>query len=101
MSTAEIIAFRDGVPDNASPSRAVFDVSLTGNTPEISRANLVTLLHSPIGVYVVHTEFLRGSVLVRFDIAFEDLAFTLHTLLATLPEAIIGAVQCHELAEAC
>ncbi|WP_028218107.1 hypothetical protein [Paraburkholderia oxyphila] len=111
MNTAQRIALRDGVPDHASllrggtaPSRAQraeLDVCLTGLAPEVPRRNLATLLRSPLGVYVAHTEVLRNSVRVRFDVAPEDLAFTLHTLLATLPEAVIGAVQYHECEEAC
>jgi hypothetical protein len=106
MDTAQLVALRDVIPDpggrmrtDALPlgaSRAALEVALTGPTPEASRANLATLLRSPLGVYVIHTEVLRDSVQVRFDIAPEDLAFTMHTLLATLPEATIGAVQYHE-----
>ena len=111
MNTAQLIALRDGVPDHARllradaapprTQRAELDVCLTGLAPEVPRAHLATLLHSPLGVYVAHTEVLRGSVRVRFDIAPEDLAFTLHTLLATVPEAVIGSVQYHECEEAC
>jgi hypothetical protein len=106
MDTAQIVALRDVIPDPGSPmrtntvplgaTRAALEVCLTGPTPEVSRANLATLLRSPLGVYVIHTEVLRDSVQVRFDIAPEDLAFTMHTLLATLPEATIGAVRYHE-----
>lgn len=111
MSTTELIAIRDGVPDHApalhpgsASSRAVraeLDVCLMGQPPEPPRVNLVTLLRSPLGVYVSHTEVLRDAVRVRFDIAAEDLAFTLHTLYATLPADVVGPVQYHELAGAC
>ncbi|QBR01738.1 hypothetical protein [Paraburkholderia pallida] len=111
MNTAQLIALRDGIPDNARllragttsshAQRAELDVCLTGLAAEVPRTHLRTLLHSPLGVYVTHTEVLRDRVRVRFDIAPEDLAFTLHTLLATLPEAVIGSVQYHECEEAC
>ncbi|OLL31918.1 hypothetical protein BTH42_09830 [Burkholderia sp. SRS-W-2-2016] len=53
---------------------------------------LRVLLHSPLGVYVVGTETVRGEIRAQLDIAREDLDFTLHTLLATLPAATIGAL---------
>jgi hypothetical protein len=109
MRTTQLIDLHNGVPDvsrllhaNAAPrqtTRAALDVSLTGATADISRANLAILLRSPLGVYVSHTELLRDSVHVRFDIAPEDLTCTLHTLLATLPEATIGAVEYHDCRE--
>jgi hypothetical protein len=114
MGTMPLIDLHNGVPDLVRllradaapqhPTRAALDVSLSGPTPDIPRANLAILLRSPLGVYVTHTEVLRDSIRVRFDIAPEDLAFTLHTLLATLPEATIGTVQyhdCREREEAC
>ncbi|WP_322012002.1 hypothetical protein [Paraburkholderia sp. J12] len=113
MNPAQIVALRDVIPDPGSPrrvqafparpspaSRATLDIALTGLTPEVPRANLATLLRSPLGVYVVHTEVFRESVRVRFDIAPEDLTFTLHTLLSIVPEATIGAVHYHECEEA-
>lgn len=54
---------------------------------------LRTLLRSPLGVYVVDTAIVRGGVRLQFDIAPEDLDFTLHTLIATLPRAMIGAIK--------
>lgn len=111
MSTNELIDRREGVPDSirasrtVSPasrsSRAELDVCLMGRSQELPRANLATLLRSPLGVYVARTEVLRDAVLVHFDIAPEDLAFTLHTLYATLPAADLGPVQYHELEGAC
>ncbi|NML31394.1 hypothetical protein [Paraburkholderia antibiotica] len=67
-------------------SRALLDVTL----PHLL---LKTLLHSPLGVYVVSTETVREAVRVQLDIAREDLDFTLHTLLATLPAATIGPLK--------
>ncbi|HTH62679.1 MAG TPA: hypothetical protein VL689_21325 [Paraburkholderia sp.] len=69
--------------------RATVQVYLTGNTPG---NHLFTLLHSPLGVYVTHTDTLRDSVRVSLDIAPEDFDFTLHTLMTTLPEATIGSI---------
>ncbi|NVH72350.1 hypothetical protein FSB08_07170 [Paraburkholderia sp. JPY432] len=59
----------------------------------LPRPHLRALLHSPLGVYVINTETVRGEVRVQLDIAREDLDFTLHTLLTTLPAATIGALK--------
>jgi hypothetical protein len=40
----------------------------------------------------MRSEVLRDSVRVVLDIAPEDFSFTLHTLMTTVPEAIIGSV---------
>ena len=60
---------------------------------------LRTLLHSPLGVYVVGMHRVRQEVRVQLDIAIEDLDFTLHTLISTLPVAQIGPLQRHGVAE--
>lgn len=73
-------------------SRATVQVYLTGSTPD---AYLARLLQSPLGVYVMRSEALHDSVRVVLDIAPEDFSFTLHTLMTTVPEAIIGSVVRH------
>jgi hypothetical protein len=80
-ATANVVPLRS--------QRAIVQVYLTGNTPT---THLLTLLHSPLGVYVVQTDTLRDSVRVSLDIAPEDFSFTLHTLMTTLPEATIGSI---------
>ena len=59
----------------------------------LPHAQLRALLHSPLGVYVVNTEAGRTEDHVHLDIAREDLDFTLHTLLSTLPVATIGPLK--------
>lgn len=59
----------------------------------LPHAQLRALLRSPLGVYVVNTETGREEVGVQLDIAREDLDFTLHTLIATLPVATIGPLK--------
>jgi hypothetical protein len=59
----------------------------------LPHAQLRALLRSPLGVYVVNTEAVRAEDHVQLDIAREDLDFTLHTLLATLPAATIGPLK--------
>ncbi|ADG19010.1 conserved hypothetical protein [Paraburkholderia atlantica] len=68
------------------PSRALLLVTLP-------HAHLRALLHSPLGVYVINTEIVRGEDRVQLDIAREDLDFTLHMLLTTLPAATIGPLK--------
>ncbi|WGS51984.1 hypothetical protein LFL96_27645 [Paraburkholderia sp. D15] len=58
-----------------------------------SGTQLRALLHSPLGVYVVSTETGREEDSVQLDIAYDDLDFTLHTLISTLPAALIGPVK--------
>ncbi len=102
MGSAQVLTRHDTVPDtppryrsNVIPlraSRAQLEVFLTGTSPDTLRAHLATLFHSPLGVYVSRAEATRGKVCVHFNIATEDLHFTLHTLITTLPEATIGAI---------
>jgi len=73
--------------------RAWLEVVLTANTADSARAHLATLLHSPLGVYVAQTAFARGAMRVQLDIAPENIDFTLHMLMATVPQATIGALR--------
>jgi hypothetical protein len=59
----------------------------------LPHTQLRALLYSPLGVYVVSTETGREEDRVQLDIAREDLDFTLHTLLVTLPVATIGPLK--------
>jgi len=68
-------------------------VTLLGQSEQDARSQLKALLHSPLGVYVVSTEVVRDQALVDLDIAPDDLDFTLHALINTLPHAMIGALK--------
>ncbi|MEX3936460.1 hypothetical protein AB4Y32_32600 [Paraburkholderia phymatum] len=102
MGSAQVLFRHDTVPDaqpryrsNVVPlraPRAQLEVFLTGTRPDTLRANLAILFHSPLGVYVSRTEAARNNICVQFNIAMEDIDFTLHTLITTLPEATIGAI---------
>lgn len=74
-------------------ARVRLPVTLPHASPELPGTQLRALLHSPLGVYVVSTEADRHEVRVQLDIAFDDLDFTLHTLIATLPAALIGPLK--------
>ncbi|WP_309491419.1 hypothetical protein [Trinickia mobilis] len=77
-------------------------VTLLGRTVERSREQLRALLHSPLGVYVVSTEVVRDGMRVQFNLAPDDLDFTMHTLISTQPEATIGPIRrCRAVTEAC
>lgn len=81
-------------------TRALLQVTLPhpSNDPA-GASSLRALLHSPLGVYVVGTYHVREEVRVQLDIAIEDLDFTLHTLISTLPVALIGPLQRHGVVE--
>ncbi|WP_341317322.1 hypothetical protein WN982_39235 [Paraburkholderia sp. IMGN_8] len=71
-------------------ARARLQVTLPHQSHDPAGTGLRTLLHSPLGVYVVSTEVVRDEVRLQLDIAPDDLDFTLHTLIRTLPAALIG-----------
>ncbi|MFM0292332.1 hypothetical protein P0D71_15870 [Paraburkholderia sp. RL17-383-BIF-A] len=74
-------------------ARVRFQVTLPHRSGELPGTQLRVLLHSPLGVYVVATEAMREEIRVQLDIAFDDLDFTLHTLISTLPAAMIGPLK--------
>jgi hypothetical protein len=77
---------------NVVPLRAArvhLQIFLTGAHPE---AQLASLLHSPIGVYVMSSRTDHDMIEVTFDIAHEDFDFTLHMLLSTVTEATVGSI---------
>jgi hypothetical protein len=76
-------------------SRAFLHVTLPQPSHDHAATSLRALLHSPLGVYVVGTQTVREEVRVQLDIACEDLDFTLHTLISTVPVALIGPLQRH------
>jgi hypothetical protein len=76
------------------PSQRIsLPVSFVSESDDSARAQLRTLLHSSLGVYVTRTERVRDEQRVHFDIAPADLDFTLHTLISILPEATIGRIS--------
>jgi hypothetical protein len=76
-------------------TRVLLPVTLPQPSHDLAATSLRALLHSPLGVYVVDTQTVRKEVRVQLDIASEDLDFTLHTLISTLPSALIGPLQRH------
>ena len=84
-------------PNNVIPfpssSRALLQLTLPHPSHDLAGTQLRALLHSPLGVYVVSTDAVREEVRVQLDIAPEDLDFTLHTLISTVPAALIGPLK--------
>jgi hypothetical protein len=74
-------------------TRVRLQVTLPHRSYELPGTQLRVLLHSPLGVYVVSTEAVRQEIRVQLDIAPDDLDFTLHTLISTLPAATIGPLK--------
>jgi hypothetical protein len=82
--------------DNVIPlplRRVLLKVTLPRAPANESRAQVAALFNSAVGVYVAGMEPLRDAINVHFDIAPEDLDFVMHTLIVTLPQAIIGPVK--------
>ncbi|MFM0240981.1 hypothetical protein [Paraburkholderia phytofirmans] len=74
-------------------ARVRLQITLPHRPYELPGTQLRALLHSPLGVYVVATQAVRQEVRVQLDIAPGDLDFTLHTLISTLPAAMIGPLN--------
>ncbi|BAX62933.1 hypothetical protein [Burkholderia stabilis] len=80
------------IPFPPARPRLQLPVTLTAGSGELARARLAALLHSPLGVYVVSARAVRDVIHVHFEIAPEDLDFTLHMLIAQQADAVIGPV---------
>ncbi|KAB0636177.1 hypothetical protein [Burkholderia latens] len=72
--------------------RLQLPVTLTADAGAPAPARLAALLHSPLGVYVASARVVHDVIHVRFDIAPDDLGFTLHMLIAQQADAVIGPV---------
>jgi hypothetical protein len=60
---------------------------------EAARERIRQLFHSPLGVYVSQASRDHDDLRLVFDVAMEDLDFTVRTLHQVLPEAVIEAVR--------
>jgi hypothetical protein len=56
------------------------------------RLRMRELFHSPLGLYVSQAQREGNALWLEFDVASEDLAFTLKTLQRVLPEAHVDGV---------
>ncbi|MDB5831183.1 MAG: hypothetical protein JWR14_1013 [Caballeronia sp.] len=74
-------------------SRVHLSAVLHSRQDEAARERIRRLFHSPLGVYVSQASRDHDDLRLVFDVAMEDLDFTVRTLHQVLPEAIIEAVR--------
>ncbi len=76
----------------AAAPRVLLPVTLEGDADYLC-AQRRALLRSPLGVHVSHIDAHRERMAVWFDLAHADLGFAIHTLLATVPDAMLGSLR--------
>jgi hypothetical protein len=89
------------VPDTGSPDssqdtaiqRLLLSAVVHGVSDEASRERIKRLFGSPLGVYVSQASRDHEEIRLEFDVAAEDLEFTVRTLHQVLPEAVVEAVR--------
>jgi hypothetical protein len=74
-------------------SRVHLSAVLHSRQDEAARERIRRLFHSPLGVYVSQASRDHDDLRLIFDVAMEDLDFTVRTLHQVLPEAVIEAVR--------
>jgi hypothetical protein len=74
-------------------SRVHLSAVLRSKQDEAARERIRRLFHSPLGVYVSQASRDHDDLRLVFDVAMEDLDFTVRTLHQVLPEAVIEAVR--------
>ena len=74
-------------------SRVHLSAVLRRKQDEAARERIRRLFHSPLGVYVSQASRDHDDLRLIFDVAMEDLDFTVRTLHQVLPEAVIEAVR--------
>ncbi|TCK39176.1 hypothetical protein B0G84_4507 [Paraburkholderia sp. BL8N3] len=82
--------------DNAlalSSQRVLLSAVVRSEHEDVSRERIRRLFHSPLGVYVSHASRDHAQLRLEFDVASEDLAFTIRTLSRVLPEADVEDVR--------
>jgi hypothetical protein len=88
----EKYAARDTLPVPCA-SRVHLSAVLRSKQDEAARDRIRRLFHSPLGVYVSQASRDHDDLRLVFDVATEDLDFTVRTLHQVLPEAVIEAVR--------
>jgi hypothetical protein len=78
----------------ALPSqRVLVSAAVYSEQDETSRERIRRLFRSPLGVYVSHASRNQSELRLEFDVATEDIEFTLRTLKKVLPEAVIEEIR--------
>ncbi|SAL81247.1 hypothetical protein AWB68_06071 [Caballeronia choica] len=75
------------------PHRVLLSALVHGSYDDEARERIRRLFHSPLGVYVSHASRDHAELRVEFDVASEDLAFTIRTLRQVLPEAAVEEIR--------
>jgi hypothetical protein len=100
LSHLPVAALRN-VPDatlqdnkqGAPIQRLQLSAVVQGISDEASRDRIKRLFQSPLGVYVSHASRDHEEIRLEFDVAAEDLEFTVRALRQVLPEAVIETVR--------
>ncbi|MGA7812508.1 hypothetical protein [Caballeronia sp.] len=74
-------------------SRVQLSAVVRSEQDEAARERIRRLFHSPLGVYVSHARRDHDDLRLVFDVAPEDLDFTVRTLHQVLPEAVVEGVR--------
>jgi hypothetical protein len=73
--------------------RVRLDVTLPVLTHDTVHDQLHDLLHCGLGAYIADINVGERKICVEFNLAHNDIDFAFHTLIAKLPEAIIGPLR--------
>jgi hypothetical protein len=79
-------------PDNAA-ARVHVAAVVHSEQDDAARERIRRLFHSPLGVYVSQASRDHDELRLVFDVATEDLDFTVRTLRQVLPEAVIEGIR--------
>jgi hypothetical protein len=90
--TGPDVALRESAHSGAA-QRVLVSASVHGKADEASRDGIRRLFQSPLGVYVSHASREHEHLQLEFDVAPEDVEFTIRALRQVLPEAVIDAVR--------
>lgn len=74
-------------------SRVQLSAVVRSEQDEAARDRIRRLFHSPLGVYVSQALRDHDDLRLTFDVAPEDLDFTVRTLHQVLPEAVVEGVR--------
>jgi hypothetical protein len=77
----------------AAATRVRLDVTLPVLAQEDVHDRLHGLLHCGLGAYIADIQVGERKICVEFNLAHDDVDFAFHTLIAQLPEAIIGPLR--------
>ncbi|MEJ0002601.1 MAG: hypothetical protein WDN30_01715 [Pararobbsia sp.] len=80
-------------PARVPATRVRLDVTLPILAHDNAHDRLRGLLRSGLGAYIADIQVSERKICVEFNLAHDDVDFAFHTLIAQLPEAIIGPLR--------